>query len=344
MGVDSAIDITTEQRETILALLEEHLPDTAAWVYGSRVMWTSRPQSDLDLVVFATPEQKNRVGDFRKAFEESTLPFRVDLFVWETIPESFRKSIQKDHVVLVAADGESHKRRNPSVPVRWSERLLGELTENFDAARIPIRRGDRRSGPYPYYGASGIVDRIDKYIFDGEYLLIAEDGENLRTRNTAVAFLANGKFWVNNHAHIVRGNHEAHTRYLMYALSEMDLSGYLTGSTMPKLTQANLNRRINETLEAMAQALFKSWFVEFDPVRAKTAGSDPGLPKHLADLFPDRLVESELGEIPESWVIFHLDELAVQHTKSMSPYAFPEANFEHFSILAHDKDLLPAID
>ena len=181
-----------------------------------------------------------------------------------------------------------------------SEYLLGELTDNFDSVRIPVKQAERQPGPYPYYGASGIVDHIDNYLFDGEYLLIAEDGENLRTRNTPVAFLAKGKFWVNNHAHIVRGNHKANTRYLMYALSELDIGGYLTGSTMPKLTQGNmnrirvqtpslpeqraiahilgtlddkteLNRRMNETLEAMARALFKSWFVDFDPVRAKAA-------------------------------------------------------------------------
>ena len=188
----------------------------------------------------------------------------------------------------------------------WGNMTLGELTDNFDSARIPVKRADRRPGPYPYYGASGIVDSVSDYLFDGEYLLIAEDGENLRTRNTPIAFLANGKFWVNNHAHIVRGNHKANTRYLMYALSELDVSGYLTGSTMPKLTQGNmnrislltpplseqraiahilgtlddkieLNRRMNETLEEMARALFKSWFVDFDPVRAKMEGRDTGL-------------------------------------------------------------------
>ena len=124
----------------------------------------------------------------------------------------------------------------------WRERTLGELTENFDGVRVPVKEADRRSGPYPYYGASGIVDNVDGFLFDGEYLLIAEDGENLRTRNTPVAFLARGKFWVNNHAHIVRGNHDADTRFLMYSLSAADISGYLTGSTMPKLTQGNLNR------------------------------------------------------------------------------------------------------
>ena len=119
---------------------------------------------------------------------------------------------------------------------------LGELTENFDAIRIPVKETERRSGPYPYFGASGVVDYVDNFLFDGEYLLIAEDGENLRTRTTPIALMANGKFWVNNHAHIVRGNSKADTRFLKYVLSVLDISGYLTGSTMPKLTQGNMNR------------------------------------------------------------------------------------------------------
>ena len=226
----------------------------------------------------------------------------------------------------------------------WRETPLGEVTENFDAVRIPVKQTDRRPGLYPYYGASGVVDHVDSFLFDGEYLLVAEDGENLRTRTTPVAFLANGKFWVNNHAHIVRGNSKANTRFLMYALTELDISGYLTGSTMPKLTQGNMNRipvplpplpeqraiahilgtlddkielnhRMNETLEEMARALFKSWFVDFDPVRAKMEGrwrpgeSLPGLPTDQYDLFPDRLVDSELGEIPEGWEVGVLDDM-----------------------------------
>ncbi|MGE0229058.1 MAG: restriction endonuclease subunit S [Dehalococcoidia bacterium] len=216
---------------------------------------------------------------------------------------------------------------------------LGDLTENFDAMRLPVKQSQRRSGPYPYYGASGIVDHVDRYIFDGEYLLIAEDGENLRTRNTPIAFLARGKFWVNNHAHIVRGTDAADTRYLLYALLATDIRGYLTGSTMPKLTQANLNRlpipapplaeqraiahilgtlddkielnrRMAETLEAIARAIFKSWFVDFDPVRAKAEGRDTGLPKEIADLFPDRLVESEIGEVPRTWLSAQFSEIA----------------------------------
>ena len=214
-------------------------------------------------------------------------------------------------------------------------RALGELVENFDSTRVPVREADRRPGSYPYYGASGVVDHVHDFLFDGEYLLVAEDGENLRTRTTPIAFLATGRFWVNNHAHIIRGNTEADTRYLMYALRNTDISGYLTGSTMPKLTQGNLNRipvkcpaiqeqraiahilgtlddkielnrRLSETLESVARALFKSWFVDFDPVRAKAEGRDPGLPRSIAELFPSRLADSEVGEIPEAWEVVPL--------------------------------------
>ena len=230
----------------------------------------------------------------------------------------------------------------------WRERPLGELTENHDSVRVPVKEVNRRAGPYPYYGASGRVDRVDGYLFDGEYLLIAEDGENLRTRNTPIAFLARGKFWVNNHAHIVRGNGDADTRFLMYALAVADISGYLTGSTMPKLTQGNmnripllappvkeqraiahilgtlddkieLNRRMNETLEAMARALFKSWFVDFDPVRAKAEGRDPGLSKQIADLFPDSFEDSELGEIPKGWTVGTLGDVAEHPRRGVQP-------------------------
>ena len=105
-----------------------------------------------------------------------------------------------------------------------------------------------------------------------------------------------------------------------------------------------LNRRMNETLEAMARALFQSWFVDFDPVRAKMEGRDTGLPRHLAGLFPNRLVDSEMGEIPEGWEVFRLDQLATHHTKSISPYRFPELEYEHFSIPAHDAGQHPVIE
>ena len=93
-------------------------------------------------------------------------------------------------------------------------RQLGDVSENHDARRIPVKAADRRPGPYPYYGAQGIVDYVDGYIFDGLFVLVAEDGENLRTRNQDIAFMAGGKFWVNNHAHILRASSAAATRFL----------------------------------------------------------------------------------------------------------------------------------
>ena len=97
-----------------------------------------------------------------------------------------------------------------------------------------------------------------------------------------------------------------------------------------------LNRRMNETLEAMARALFQSWFVDFDPVRAKAEGRDPGLPNPLADLFPDRLVDSELGEIPEGWKSGRFGDVVEQLRDQENPLASPEVLFSHFSIPAFD--------
>ncbi len=124
----------------------------------------------------------------------------------------------------------------------WQTFRFGDVTINYDSKRIPIRSAARKRGVYPYYGASGIVDDVDDYLFDGEQLLVAEAGENLRTRKTPIGFMATEKFWVNNHAHIVQGNTIANTRYLGYALAGTDIAGFLSGSTQPKLTQNALNR------------------------------------------------------------------------------------------------------
>ena len=105
----------------------------------------------------------------------------------------------------------------------------------------------------------------------------------------------------------------------------------------------DMNRRMNETLEAMARALFKSWFVDFDPVRAKMEGHDTGLPPDIADLFPDRLVESELGQIPEGWRTFGMQDLAELHKNTMDPSILGDSDVEHFSIPAFDAGRVPKV-
>jgi len=236
----------------------------------------------------------------------------------------------------------------------WTTKLLGEVCTNFDSIRVPVKESERRAGIYPYYGASGIVDYIDGFLFDGDYLLVAEDGENLRSKQTPVAFLAKGRFWVNNHAHIIRGNDAADTRYLMYALWQTDIAGYLTGSTMPKLTQGNLNRiplpipplpiqhriadilgslddkielnrKMNETLETMARAIFKSWFVDFDPVVAKSEGRQPvGMNAETAKLFPNSFEDSEIGRIPKGWKVGCLGNVLSLHDSKRVPLSSRE--------------------
>lgn len=118
-----------------------------------------------------------------------------------------------------------------------------EVTINFDKKRVPLSGAQRekRQGKYRYFGAQGVIDYIDDFIFDDIYLLIAEDGENLKSKKQNIAQVVEGQFWVNNHAHIVQGNDLCDTRYLCYLLNSMDLSGYVTGSAQPKLSQANLN-------------------------------------------------------------------------------------------------------
>jgi len=102
-----------------------------------------------------------------------------------------------------------------------------------------------------------------------------------------------------------------------------------------------LNRRMNETLEEIARAIFKSWFVDFDPVRAKAEGRDPGLPKQFADLFPDRFEDSELGEIPVGWKVGKFEKFATLSRDSIVPGEFPDETFEHFSIPAFDEGQTP---
>ena len=355
MGLDRPIDVTPHQRKTVLALLKRYLPNTTAWVYGSRVKWTSRPQSDLDLVVFTTPDQERRVSELREAFEESNLPFRVDLFVWDAVPEQFRKQIEAEHVVLV-------EKEEQGVPGGWH-------TKTFAAAPMEIIDGDRgenypkqdeffKHGYCMFLNAGNVTS--NGFDFSSCVFITSEKDRRMRKGKlsrgdvvlTTRGTVGNSAYFDQavpyNHIRINSGmvifraeDHALNSLYLYFFIrSKLFLSqiaALRTGSAQPQLPirdinrvkipippppeqraiahilgtlddKIELNRRMNETLEAMARALFKSWFVDFDPVRAKMAGRDPGLPQHLADLFPDRLVDAELGPIPEGWEVKTLGE------------------------------------
>ena len=207
----------------------------------------------------------------------------------------------------------------------WKEYKLGDVVNVLDYKRVPLSSKERslHQGIYPYYGAQGIIDYVDDYIFDGTYLLIAEDGENLKSKIQNIAQLATGKYWVNNHAHIAESNGKSDIRFICYLLNIMDVSGYITGSAQPKLNQANLlsisiklpslqiqksianflsvfdnkiecNRRINDNLLQQARALYKSWFVDFEPFKG------------------GKFEDSELGMIPYGWSVKQLGKITTQ--------------------------------
>ena len=378
MGLDRPIDITTDQRKTVLALLSSHLPNTTAWVYGSRVKWTSRPESDLDLVVFAKPEQERRVSDLREAFEESNLPFRVDLFVWDDVPEQFRKTIEAEHVVLV----EKEERR---VGGEWLEHEIKALIEDgtleigdgyraknteFVGSGVPFARaGNIKNGfqfddtdYFPEANLNGVGDKISKpgdVVFTskgtvGRFAFVREDTPQFvyspqlcfwRSRDHGLIDPRFLFFWMfgreffvqfkgvagqTDMAEYVSLRDQRNMHLTLPPLPEQRSIAHILGTLDDKI---ELNRRMNETLEAMARALFKSWFVDFDPVHAKaTLKHHEATPTHgksdwsierarayldrmdpnIAALFPDSFADSELSPIPEGWEISTIgDEVAV---------------------------------
>lgn len=119
---------------------------------------------------------------------------------------------------------------------------LSAISVNLDRKRKPITGNQREPGDIPYYGASGVVDYVKDYLFNGDYLLISEDGANLTARVTPIAFSISGKTWVNNHAHILQFQTDIDRKFVEYYLNSIDLSYYITGAAQPKLNQDNLNK------------------------------------------------------------------------------------------------------
>ena len=131
------------------------------------------------------------------------------------------------------------------VPKHWVIGKVKYVTENLDKSRVPLSSLERgkRPGIYPYYGASGIIDYIDDYLFDEDTILFGEDGANLLARSTPLAFLATGKYWVNNHAHVLKAK-DGLNRFWVMVLENIDITPVVSGSAQPKLTSealGNLN-------------------------------------------------------------------------------------------------------
>jgi len=130
------------------------------------------------------------------------------------------------------------------IPQNWMWVRLGEIMWNRDSERIPVSVADRKKlkKVYDYYGASGVIDKVEEYLFDKRLLLIGEDGANLLSRSTPIAFMADGKYWVNNHAHVLDCYIENYLDFVMYYINAISLVPYVTGSAQPKLNQDRMNK------------------------------------------------------------------------------------------------------
>ena len=196
------------------------------------------------------------------------------------------------------------------IPVSWCWGKFGELVTNHDGKRIPIKQSDRdkRSGPYPYYGAFGIIDDIDEYIYDGEYLLLAEDGKNLESRLRPISLIASGKFWVNNHAHVLQTKGGIPLSYLNAWLNSpsLDLSPFLTGIDQVKLNRAAMDKipvpvaPLAEQLEIVRRVA--SLFALADQLEQRLAQArkqvDKLTPSLLARAFAGKLVSQDPTDEP----------------------------------------------
>lgn len=220
----------------------------------------------------------------------------------------------------------------------WETVKLGDVVDIFDYKRVPLSSAQRatRKGPYPYYGAQGVIDYIDEFIFDGRFILVPEDGENLRSRKLPIAYFAEGQFWVNNHAHIIKAKPGvAIDRFVQSAIEATEVAAWVTGAAQPKLSQANLreiplrvpsyrdqqlisaildaidelienNRRRVQVLEEMARAIYFEWFVHFRYPGHENA----------------RLVESALGPVPQGWLVQPMAAIASKqrHAVTSGPF------------------------
>ncbi len=325
-----AIDLTVDHQETVVALIQKHLPNTTAWAYGSRVKWTSRPNSDLDIVVFAPPERLRQVSELRDAFSESNLPFRVDLFIWDTVPDTFRKNIENNHMVLVESLNMTALKDIVDLRISSVDKKIND--EEYSVAICNYTDVYKNSFIQPdirFMGGTATEVEISKFSLKQEDVIITKDSE----RYDDIGVPALMRHEIDN---LVCGYHLAILRpdtskvygpYLYYALNTVEardqFHSYANGVTRFGLRKADisrleiplpdisrqrtvadmlvalddkidLNRRMSQTLEEMTALLYREWFVYFRFPGYEDVG----------------LVDSDLGPIPEGWGIRSFAELA----------------------------------
>ena len=317
------IDIRPDHWEIVRGILQKHVPQYEVWAFGSRAKWTAKPYSDLDLAIIAdtpiSPAESTALAD---DFSESDLPWKVDVVDWAVTTETFRQIIARDKVVVQSSEmrGEAFAGWREST---WGEEISLEYGKG-------IRGYADAVGPYRVFGSNGPIGWTSEILFHGPGVILGRKGAY-----RGVQF-SKEPFFVIDTAYYVVPKSDLDMRWLYYAIVYHKLGEIDDGSPIPSTTRAavyvrdlkipppaeqqeiatvlgslddkiDLNRRMNETLEAMARAVFKDWFVDFGPVRAKAEGRQPpGLSPDIAALFPDALDDEDK---PVGWKYGPISEL-----------------------------------
>ena len=332
------LHLQPKHRQMLESMLREHLPDVEVWAYGSRLTGRSHDGSDLDLVLRGPGLGKIPVGqlaDFEEAVRESNIPFLVEARDWARLPERFHREIEQRHVLLASAH------RNVGEVHNWSEKLWRDVATLEYGKGL---RGEMRQGPVPVFGTNGQIGWHDKPLCPRPGVVIGRKGAYRGVHYSPKPF------HVIDTAFYLRPKVDLDARWAYFNLLTQDINGMDSGSAIPSTSREEfyslpvsvppideqraiahilgtlddkieLNRRMNETLEAVARTLFKSWFVDFEPVRAKMAGRGTGLADQIADLFPSTF-DNEHN--PHGWSRVSLAALADVNPESWSSSNVPE--------------------
>lgn len=336
------IDIHPDHWKIVQRILQEHVPDLEVWAFGSPAKGSAKEYSDLDLAIITDePLAIDTSVALNKAFSESDLPWKVDIVDLASVGDGGKQVIERDKVVV-----------QRGIKEVWRSSVWGdEVTLQYGKA---LRGYSQTKGLYRVFGSNGPIGWTSEALTQGPGVVLGRKGAY-----RGVEFCRD-PFWVIDTAYYIVPKTDLDMRWLYYAVKYYKLGEVDDGSPIPSTTRAavymleldvppkheqraiahilgtlddkiELNRKQNETLEAMARAIFKAWFVDFEPVRAKMEGrwkrgqSLPGMPAHLYDLFPGRMVESELGEIPEGWKMRTLADYATLNPESWSKVTRPSA-------------------
>lgn len=212
-----------------------------------------------------------------------------------------------------------------TIPEDWEIVSLGDVVDFLDGQRRPIKSSDRErmKGIYPYYGASGIVDYVNDYIFDEELILLGEDGENILSRSLPLAFRAKGKIWVNNHAHVIRSRPEMHIGYLAEYLESLDYKLLNSGTAQPKLNKQTCLKikvakptKTEQTAIAKALSDADTWIESLIRLIAKKRQIKQGATQRL-------LSAHENGVLKDGWVVKALGDVA----DILTGFPFPSSGY-----------------